>query len=163
MVKLLFTDTDSLCYEIITEDAYVDFYEDYEKFDNSDYKTDSPFWFGENKKMIGKMKDECGGKPTAEFIGLRSKMYSYTLGDGGCTKKTKGIKKSVVKKDIKHECYRNVLHNNTQVKHKMKTIRSVKHQIGSYEINKTSLSCFEDKRYILADGISSLAYGHKDI
>ena len=42
----------------------------------------------------------------------------------------------------------------------MKTIRSDKHEIGSYNLNKVSLSCFDDKRYILDDGISSLAYGH---
>jgi len=45
----------------------------------------------------------------------------------------------------------------------MKTIRSENHQLGSYEINKVSLSCFDDKRYILDDGITSYAYGHKNI
>ena len=45
----------------------------------------------------------------------------------------------------------------------MKTIRSVNHKIGTYEVNKVSLSCFDDKRYILNDGISNLAYSHKDI
>ena len=44
--------------------------------------------------------------------------------------------------------------------HKMKTIRSQNHQLGSYEINKVSLSCFDDKRYILENGIKSYAYGH---
>ena len=47
--------------------------------------------------------------------------------------------------------------------HKMKTIRSDCHQISSYEINKISLSPFDDKRYILSDGISSYAYGHLNI
>ena len=47
--------------------------------------------------------------------------------------------------------------------HKMKTIRSQNHQLGSYEINKVSLSCYDDKRYILEDGIHTYAYGHKDI
>ena len=44
--------------------------------------------------------------------------------------------------------------------HKMKTIRSQNHKLGSYEINKVSLSCFDDKRYILKDGVNSFAYGH---
>ena len=44
----------------------------------------------------------------------------------------------------------------------MKTIRSNNHQLGSYELNKASLSCFDDKRYIL-DGINSYAYGHYKI
>ena len=42
----------------------------------------------------------------------------------------------------------------------MKTIRSSDHQIGSYEINKISLSCFDDKRYLHENGIDSYAYGH---
>ena len=46
------------------------------------------------------------------------------------------------------------------MRHKMNTIRSDHHQISSYQINKTSLSCYDDKRYILDDGITSLAYGH---
>ena len=47
--------------------------------------------------------------------------------------------------------------------HKMKTIRSQKHQLGSYEINKVALSCFNDKHYIHNNGISSYAYGHYKI
>ena len=47
--------------------------------------------------------------------------------------------------------------------HKMKTIRSQRHQLGSYEINKVSLSCFDDKRYIHDNGTSSYAYGHYEI
>ena len=53
--------------------------------------------------------------------------------------------------------------NNEQLHHKMKTVRSQKHQLGSYEINKISLSCFDDKRYIHNNGISSYAYGHYKI
>ena len=47
--------------------------------------------------------------------------------------------------------------------HKMKTIRSENHELGSYEINKVSLSCFDDKRYIHENGITSYAYGHHEI
>ena len=57
--KLLFTDTDSLIYEIKAEDVYKDFYEDKHMFDNSDYPESSPFHFSDNKKVIGKMKDEA--------------------------------------------------------------------------------------------------------
>ena len=45
----------------------------------------------------------------------------------------------------------------------MKTIRSKNHQLKSYELNKVSLSCFDDKRHILNDGITSYAYGHYKI
>ncbi|XP_078350639.1 uncharacterized protein LOC144635401 [Oculina patagonica] len=130
--KLLFTDTDSLTYEIQAEDVYKDFFNDKEKFDN-------------------------------KFIGLRSKMYSYIKDNLQVGKTAKGIKKSVIKKDITHENYKETLFNKTQMHHTMKTIRSQGHQLGSYEINKISLSCFDDKRYILDDGLTSYAYGHYNI
>ena len=69
----------------------------------------------------------------------------------------------MIKKDIQHENYKETLFNNKQMYHKMKTIRSRNHEIGSYEINKVSLSCFDDKRYVLEDGKTSYAYGHKNI
>ena len=75
-------------------------------------------------------------------------------------KTAKGIKKNVIKNDIKHENYKQTLFNEEQMHHKMKTIRSQRHQLGIYEINKVSLSCFDDKRYILENGIKSYAYGH---
>ena len=158
--RLLFTDTDSLTYEIEAEDVYKDFWNDKDKFDNSDYPESSPYFDKTYKKVIGKFKDEAAGVPICEFVGLRSKMYSYMKDDQKGGKTAKGIKKNVIKNDIKHENYKQTLFNEEQMYHKMKTIRSQKHQIGSYEINKVSLSCFDDKRYILENGIKSYAYGH---
>ena len=168
LAKLLFTDTDSLCYHIITDDVYEDLYLSKDMFDNSDYSKSSKFFFDENKKVIGKFKDEAAGNPIVSFIGLKSKMYSYKVelsdGKGGVkiknNKTAKGVKKTVIKRDLDHSHYFACLQNNTIEKHKMKTIRSDYHVISSYEINKTSLSCFDDKRYILDDGITSYAYGH---
>ena len=108
-----------------------------------------------------KFKDEACGVPIVEFIGLKSKMYSYIKSDEKGGKTAKGI--NVIKNNIKHEDYKNVLLNNEQMHHKMKTIRSQRHQLGSYEINKVSLSCFDDKRYIHDNGTSSYAYGHYKI
>ena len=161
--KLLFTDTDSLCYHIGTEDIYSDFFGDRELFDNSDYPSDSKFYFSENKKVIGKFKDETAGVPIKEFIGLKSKMYSISLDNEKNSKKAKGVKKNVIRKGISHGDYLDVLNESKVMHHKMKTIRSDCHQISSYEINKISLSPFDDKRYILSDGISSYAYGHLNI
>ena len=90
-------------------------------------------------------------------------MYSYIKNDEKGRKTTKRIKKNVIKNYIKHEDCKNVLLNNKQLRHKMKTIRSQKHQLGSYEINKVSLSCFNDKHYIRNNGITSYAYGHYKI
>ena len=75
----MFTDTDSLCYEIKTDDVYKDLFQDKKIFDNSDYPKNSEFFFDENKKVNGKMKVEAAGMPIKEFIGLRSKMYSYKI------------------------------------------------------------------------------------
>ena len=87
-------------------------------------------------------------------------MYSYLKDTDECGKTAKGIKKNVIKKDIKHENYKDVLFNNKQVYHNMKTIRSNNHKLGTYEINKISLSCSDDKRYLHSTGIDSYAYGH---
>ena len=169
--KLLFTDTDSLTYEIETSDVYQDFWNDKDKFDNSDYPQDSQYFNTTNKKVIGKFKDEVAGIPITEFVGLRSKMYSYMKDNDDEPKKdnekisrtAKGIKKNIIKKNITHENYKEVLFNNKQMYHTMKTIRSNLHQLGSYELNKVSLSCFDDKRYIHNNGVTSYAYGHYKI
>ena len=167
LAKLLFTDTDSLCYHIITDDVYQDLYNHKDMFDNSDYSKSSKFYFDENKKVIGKFKDEAAGNPITSFIGHKSKMYSYEVelpgGEIKNNKACKGISKNVVKRDIDHKDYLSVLQNKTIRNHKMKTIRSDHHVVSSYEINKISLSCFDDKRYILDDGITSYAYGHVKI
>ena len=161
--KLLFTDTDSLTYEIEAEDVYKGFWNDKEMFNNSDYPENSPYYCNANKKVISKFKDEACGVPIVEFICLKSKMYSYVKDNEKGGRTTKGIKKCVIKNSIKHEDYKNVLLNNEQLHLKMKTTGSQKHQLGSYEINKVSLSCFDDKRYIHDNGISSYAYGHYKI
>ena len=75
----MFTDTDSLFYEIKTDDVYEDLLKDKKLFDNSDYPKNSAFFFDKNKKVIGKMKDEAAGIVIKEFIGHRSKMYSYEI------------------------------------------------------------------------------------
>ena len=162
-IKLLFTDTDSLCYHMKTEDAYEDFYKDKELFDNSDYDPGNKFYFKENKKVIGKMKDECAGIPITEFCGLRSKMYSYIKENDKYCCKAKGIKKNVVAKEIKHNNYLEILQGKTKNRYKMNMIRSKNHILNTCEVNKIGLSCYDDKRYILDDGISTLAYGHYKI
>ena len=73
---LLYTDTDSLLVYIITKDMYKDMSEIKDEYDCSDYPKDHPLYDETNKKVIGKMKDECAGTPIAEYIGLRPKLYS---------------------------------------------------------------------------------------
>lgn len=158
---LLFTDTDSLCYHIKTSDLYQDMHDMKDKFDFSEYSKESKFYNSENAKVIGKMKDETNGVPIREFIGLRSKMYSV-LTDNEKEKKTaKGIKKSAINQDITHEKYHDCLLGNDKKQFvKFNLIRSQNHQIKSLQIKKVGLCAYDDKRYILEDGISSLPYGH---
>lgn len=89
------------------------------------------------------MKDEAAGIPITEFVGLRSEMYSYVKNDNKTTKEVnaaKGIRKYVIKKNIKHQDYKDTLMNSKQMLHSMPTIRSERHQLGSYQLNKISLS-----------------------
>ena len=74
--ELLFTDTDSLTYEIKSENVYEEFFRWKDLFDFSNYPKDSNIFNETNKKIIGKMKDEFGGAIVEEFVGLKSKMYS---------------------------------------------------------------------------------------
>ena len=115
------------------------------------------------KKNYWKIQGRSFGIPITEFIGLKSKMYFYVKDNEKGGRTAKGIKKNVIKNNIKHEDYKSTLINNEQMHHKMKTIRIQRHQLGSYEINKVSLSCFDDKRYIDDNGTNSYAYGHYKI
>ena len=161
--KLLFTDTDSLCYQIYTHDIYQDMLHDRDThFDTSDYEQGHKLYSVHNKKTIGMMKDETNGIPVSEFVGLRSKMYSIKCG-GVDKKRAKGINKSVVENNISHEDYKQALFSKQQMNHLVVQFRNLNHQIYTVENNKASLSPFDDKRYILNDGVETLAYGHKNI
>ena len=151
--ELLFTDTDSLTYEIKSRDVYEEFFKWKDLFEFSNYSKDSKFFNEANKKVIGKMKDEFGGVIIIEFVGLKSKMYSIKKIDGKEHNTAKGV--SIV---IEYNKLKDVLFNKKIIRHKMKRIQSKKHKLGTYEIDKISLSCFDDKRYVLDDGIYTLSY-----
>ena len=164
--KLLLTDTDSLMYEIQTEDFYKDINGDVkDRFDTSGYPPDHPSGIpsGFNKKVLGMFKDEVNGNVIDEFVGLRAKLYSYKMFEGEESKKCKGVKKSVVKKSITHEDYKKCLTDQKPQLRKMNVIRSYKHNVFTEEVNKVALSANDDKRYILEDGINTLALGHYKI
>ena len=92
--KLLFTDTDSLTYHITAEDLYQDIKQDQHLYDISNYPKEHFLYSTTNKKIIGKFKDETGGLPIVEWIGLRAKMYCIKLEDGKEKKKqAKGSRK----------------------------------------------------------------------
>ena len=101
-VKLCYMDTDSFLMNIKTEDFYKDIANDVEKrFDTSNYEVNRPLPTGKNKKVIGLMKNELGGKTITEFVTLRPKTYLYSTDNGKEDKNAKGIKKCVIKRMIK--------------------------------------------------------------
>ena len=105
------------------------------------------------------MKDELNREIIEEFVGLRVKMYSLKTKKEEM-KKAKGVKKNVVKKDISHQDYVDCLFEERKFMHTMQTIRSFKHQFCAIKQNKVSLSPYDDKQYLVTDGVSSLPYGH---
>ena len=112
-----FTDTDSLTYEIRSEDIYKTFYKWKDLFDFSNYSKDSIFYDDTNKKVIGIMKNKYG-----DVI------------DGSKSSTVKGVNIATEFNEFK-----DVLFNKKNIKHKMKRIQAKKHKIGAYEINKISL------------------------
>ena len=102
------------------------------------------------------MKDEFGGVTVDEFVGLKSKMYSMKKIDGKESNTAKGVNIATEFSEFK-----DVLFNKKIIRHKMKRIQAKKQKIGIYKIDKILLSCFNDKRYVLDDGIYILAYFHK--
>ena len=147
-------------YLIHTDDFYRDISKDIEtKFDTSDYPTNHPSGIltGVNKKVIGMFKDEVAGRQITHFVGLRPKLYSFKVEDGGLTKKCKGIKKNVVKKGITFEDYIQCLFSGEKQMRSMKIIRSENHDIYSKEVNKIALSNDDDKRILMEDKVNTPA------
>jgi hypothetical protein len=138
--------------------------EDAELFDTSEYAKDHPLHSIINKKVLCKMKDETHDIPIQKFMGLRPKLYSilYTKNNNLVEKKTAtGVNKLVAKKYIRHDNYKTCLFDKNQTKGSMNQIRSYGHEIYSIKLNKIALSPYEDKRFILEDGVNTLAQGIK--
>ena len=149
------TDTDSFILRIETDDVYKDIKDNQDQYDTSNYNNKHFLFSNENKKVLGKFKDELGGVPISEYVGLRPKMYSVITKEEEI-RKAKGVKKNVVKNQITHE---NLFEGKT-FKHQMNMLRSYNHQIYGIKVNKTSLSPLDTKRWIFGDGINTLAFGH---
>ena len=106
-------DADSFIINIKTEDVYEDIADDFKKrFNTSNYEVNRPLPTGKNKKVIGLLKDELGGKAMTEFAVVRPRTYSYLMDDGNNDKKDKGTKKRVIKRILKFNDYKNCLLDN---------------------------------------------------
>ena len=176
-VNLLFTDTDSLCYEVQTKDIYDDMLKHKDLYDFSEYPENHKCYDVSNKKVIGKFKDEAKGCIITEFIGLRPKLYSFLIeGDEADmkklklkeeNKKAKGVKGNVVKNKLTHNHYRKALFGSSKddiiQQIEFNIIKSSNHIINSVSIKKIGLSCLDNKRHVCDNNIHTLAIGHYKI
>ena len=161
-VKLCYMDTDSFVMNLKTEEFYKDIANDVEKrLDTSNYEVDRPLPTGKNKKVIGLMKDELGGKIITEFVTLRPKTYSYLTDDGKENKKAKGTKKCLIKRMIKFDDYKKCLLNGEVILKSQQRFISKKHDVYTENINKIVLSNNDNKRIASSDKITSYPYGYK--
>jgi hypothetical protein len=131
-------------------------------YDTSDFPPDHFLHSNENKKVIGKFKDETNGDPILEFVGLRAKMYSMRMKSSE-KNVAKGVSKAVIRNKLTFDKYKESLFKCQSSKAKMVRFQSENHQIYTVETNKIALSPADDKRYLCDDGIRTLAYGHIDI
>ena len=133
--------------------------------DTSDYPKDNPLYSEKNKKVIGKFKDELKGNIMTEIVFLKAKAYAFREIDNTNknikeSKKLKGITRSVIKNDISLDEYKNVLFSETHkpVLKIMHVLNSIDHKMYMIKCNKIAISAFDDKRYILSDGIRTLPH-----
>ena len=106
------------------------------------------------------MKDEMAGEAIAEVVCLRPKMYSILRADHVVLKKAKGVKKGVIKKEIRNEHHKETLFGQTEKRHSMNVLRSEKHEIYGMQVTKKSLLPIDTKRWIADDGVETRAYGY---
>ena len=163
-VRLCYMDTDSFVYEIETEDFYRDITKDVKKrFDTSVYLKDDnrPVPIGENKKVIGLMKEKLGGKIMTVFVALRVKMYAYRKIDKEVEeKRRKGTKKYVVSEGITFDDYKTCLVDGETI-YRGQMLFEKKHEVDT--VNKIALKRDDDNRIVQANGITTLARGYVEL
>ena len=159
-VQLCFSDTDSLLYEVQTEDIYRDMEMDKNLYDFSDYPKYHFLQSNVNKKVIGKFKDELNGETLEEFCGLRAKCYSLLYAKDEGSRKAKGNKKSVKERHFRRPHYVDALKTLSTYSVSQNIIKSKEHKVSSYNVRETALTAFDVKRWIACDGVHTLAHGH---
>ena len=160
-VELCYMDTDSFVMKIKTDDFYKDVSNDVEKwFDTSNFvvNDNKPLPIDKNKKVIGKFKDELGGKTMSEFCALKAKTYAFKLDNDNEVKKAKLTKKWIVKRHITFDDYVNTLCNDNKLLSSQFTFKSDHHEIYTQKINRITLNYFDDKRIECSDKITTYPY-----
>ena len=165
-VKLCYMDTEIMftvlygygfIMQIKTEYLNKDIANDVEKkYDTSDYMCERPLPVGKNKKVIGLMKDELGGKIMKEFAGSRPKCYAYLMDDGRIDKKSKG---TAIKRCVIFDNYMECTEKRKKILRLQQRFKSDGHDVYIEEINKVALSNNVDKIIMSYDGIITYLYG----
>ena len=165
--NLIYSDTDSLVYNIKSPDLYDWIKNNKQHFDLSDsLRTDLKD--DANKKVLGKFKDECNSLVITEFLALNPKVYSFKYYDNleGLAvknKKTlKGVSKVTVKNEITHDNYVNVLNTNKKEIRSVCSIRSFNHQLFTYVQDKVALTSWYDKMCMI-DNNTCVPYGYQAV
>ena len=159
-VRLCYMDTDNFIMHIKTEDFYKDIADDVEKkYDTSNYTVERPLPMGKNKKVIGLMNNELGGRIMKEFIELKPKCYAYLMDDDSVDKKAKGTKKCVIKRCVVFNDYEECAEQKKKILRFQQRFKIDGHDVYTEEINKVALSFSDDKRIIGYDGIATYPYG----
>ena len=160
-------DTDSFLFEAETSDIFRDLHTLRSYFDFSKYPPAHPLYNLDNKDIPGLFKDEAEGLPIRKFTGLRSKCYSIQLADGSEKKAAAGTKQAIARKAYRQQDYDDVLraipegrHEEAIMKIKQNTIRAYGHNLYNIAQDRIGLSAYDDKRYILGDGVHTRALGH---
>ena len=151
-------DTDSFIINIETEDFYEDIAQDINKwFDTSNCEKNDkrPLPIGINKRVIGKLKDELGGKIMIEFCALRAKTYSFLLNDDTEKKRVKDTKKCIIKRNIMFEHSKDCLFNDKAVIKSQLRFKNDYHDVYTEEVNKIALSSNDDKRIPTFDKVTT--------
>ena len=105
------------------------------------------------------MKDELGGHPMKEFIGLRPKSYAHLIDDGKIGKRAKGVKKCVTKKNLRFNDYKDCLIKNIKIMRSQQLFKSERHVVSTIQMKKIALSNTDDKRLMDFNRITTHAYG----
>ena len=150
-LTLHYLDTDSLLVSIENADLFEEMAKYSEWFDTSNFDPSHPLYSTKNKGQYGLLKNETGSNLILEYVGLRAKMYSLLCLDNKEKRVCKGVQKSVINKELRHELYKECLFTDSLFRHEMTQIKSKKHRLYTMHLNKISLSQYNDKRYILPD------------
>ena len=157
-IKLIYTDTDSLIYHINTDNLLGDLNDLRGIMDFSNYPSNHFLYDNSNEKVVGKLKDEMGGKNIDSITVLKSEMYCIKVGDTE-KKAAKGVQKNQIESQLSQNVFLECLQKENIFHTTMRRIQSRKHKLQAIEQKKLALTSLDDKRYYI-NAFESYAFGH---